>query len=231
MKTALVTGANRGLGLGFADVLASKGYTVYAGMRHTDGFKSDSLNIKTIELDVQNDVSIQSVVETIRSEAGSLDLLVNNAGVNKDTATGNRKEIVTQLSSLSREALLLMFNVNSVSPLLVMKYMVPIMTSKDSFIINISSQRASFSDKNESANYGYRASKVALNMFTIASLFDLPKNVQTFAVHPGSVKTDMNPWGKSSAHESATSILCILDNWQPEKNGKFLNYDGADYPL
>ncbi len=231
MKTALVTGANRGLGLGFTEVLASRGHTVYAGMRRTDGFRASSPNIKAIELDIQDDTSIQKAAETIRSEVGSLDLLVNSAGVNKDTATSNHKELVSKLDSLDREALLLMFNVNSVSPLLVTKYMVPIMTTQHCFIINVSSQRASFSDENESANYGYRATKVALNMFTAASLSDLPKNVQTFAVHPGSVKTDMNPWGEISPQESATSILAILDKWQPEKNGKFLNYDGTDYPL
>lgn len=229
MKIALVTGANRGLGLGFAEVLALKGYVVYAGMRSTVGFKSLAENITPILLDVSDDNSIQKAAASIRSEGKSLDLIINNAGLNKDTATSGHKELVTQLSDLDRDALMRMFAVNTISPLMVMKYMAPLMTSQGS-IINISSQRASFADENSNANYGYRASKVALNMFTFCSLHDLPSNIQTFAVHPGNVKTDMNPRGELSPQESARSILHILDNWQPTMNGNFLNYDGIEYP-
>lgn len=231
MKTALVTGANRGLGLGFAEVLASKGYVVYDGMREVAGFQPPAPNIKPITLDVHDDASIQKAAAAIRADTDTLDLLINSAGLNKDTATSGHKELVTQLDSLDRDALLLMFNINAVGPVMVMKYMVPIMTNPNAFIINISSQRASFSDENESANYGYRASKVALNMFTLASLHDLPQHIQTFAVHPGSVKTDMNPHGTMTPQESASRILSIMDNWQPDMNGAFLNHDGSRYPL
>lgn len=230
MKAALVTGANRGLGLGLVKVLVSKGYTVFAGMRTVDGF-TPIANVYPITLDVANDETIQNVAETINAQAGKLDLLINNAGLNKDTATDGHKELVSNLPDLDRAALLNMFNINSVSPLIITKYLAPLMTSDQCFIINISSQRASFSDPNTSANYGYRATKVALNMFTLASLFDLPQNIQTFAVHPGSVLTDMNEHGTISPEESATRILAILDNWDAKKNGRFLDNDGSLYPL
>ena len=104
------------------------------------------------------------------------------------------------------------------------------MTEANSFLINISSERASFENKNTHANYGYRASKVALNMITQCLLFDLPQNVSTFAVHPGWVKTDLNPSGVLSPEESARSILHILDTWDSSMNGAYLDTDGSPFP-
>ena len=232
-KIALVTGANRGIGKGFAEFLASRGYFVYAGVRDIET-TSRGLpnNIKLIQLDVENDQSISSAIELIRGEQGKINLLVNNAGLNKDTATNNHKEQVCALESLDRQALLKMFSVNSVSPLMVTKYTIPLMADDNSFVVNISSNRASFQDStNKNANYGYRSSKVAINMATQCMVMDLPQNISVFAVHPGSVQTDMNPDGLLKPIESAEKIYKIIENWQTELNGKYLNNDGALFPI
>ena len=68
-------------------------------------------------------------------------------------------------------------------------------------------------------------------MLTFCSLFDLPKNVKTFAVHPGGVKTDMNPNGEHVPIEQAEKMIAITKNWKEEFNGKFLRFDGTFYPL
>jgi NAD(P)-dependent dehydrogenase (short-subunit alcohol dehydrogenase family) len=126
-----------------------------------------------------------------------------------------------------------MLNTNAVSPLMITKAFLGMLTSDPSFVINVSSDRASYHDKlsNTHANYGYRASKAALNMYTFCSTWDLPNNVKTFAVHPGNMKTDMNPTGIDNPNDQTKSILQILDNWEDSLNGKFLNYDGNLYPL
>ena len=113
------------------------------------------------------------------------------------------------------------------------KHCLPLLNGKPSFVINISSGRASFKDEfeNSTANYGYRGSKAALSMYTFCSTTDLPENVQTFSVHPGDVHTDMNPEGNQTPVEQAEKIIAITENWQEAYNGKFMRWDGTYYPL
>ncbi len=235
MKTAFITGAGRGLGKGFVEYFLDQGFIAFAGVRNPNtgpnGFKEHK-NLKILPLDVTNDDSISKAVELISAETDHLNYLINNAGVNKDTATNNHKELVSNLADLNRKLLLEMFDINSVSLMIVLQQCQNLLTENPSFVVNISSNRASFSDDtNTSGNYGYRASKVALNMMTIASLLDLPSNVKTFAIHPGDVKTDMNPEGDQAAKKQAESIIAITLNWKDEYNGKFLKHNGALYPL
>ena len=186
-----------------------------------------------VEIDVSNDESIKAAAQEVRKHTNALDLLINNAGLNKDTATNGDKTLVCNLDKLNREYLLKMYDVNSISPLIVVKEFLPLLKATPSFVINISSCRASFHDEfaNSNANYGYRSSKIALNMMTFGSIQDLPENVKTFAVHPGSVRTDMNPDGTETPLEAAESIVKIVDNWDDKFNGKFMRYSGELYPL
>lgn len=233
MKTALVTGAGRGLGKGFVEYFLDNNFIVFAGVRtsSTHSLKKHK-NLKIIQLDVSSDQSIENALNIVSKETGHLNYLVNNAGLNKDTATNNNKEIVSNLPKLDRKVLLEMFNINAISPMMVLKKFLTLLVNNPSFVVNISSNRASYADKtNTSANYGYRTSKIALNMMTLASLFDLPKNIKTFAVHPGDVKTDMNPEGYQSPRKQAEKIIAITLNWKDENNGKFLKADGSPYPL
>jgi len=231
MKTALVTGANRGLGKGFVEYLVSIGYEVFAGVRKLDSITATD-KVIPVELDISNDENIKNAFKYISSKTKPLDLIVNNAGVNKVSATNNNKELVSKLDKLDRNALNHMFDVNAVSPLILTKEFLPLLTSNPSFVINISSCRASFNDEypNSSGNYGYRASKSALSMLTFCSIMDLPDNVKTFSVHPGDVKTDMNEDGKDLPFDQAKIIVDITNNWKDEMNGRFLRYDGTYYP-
>lgn len=231
MKYALITGANRGLGKGFVEYLADNRYFVFAGMRNIKD--QANKNILPLVFDVSSDLSIKKAFETIKSKTDNLDLIVNNAGVNKDTATDNHKEFVCNLGSLKRENLLNMFDVNSISPLMILQEFLPLLKSDPCFVINISSCRASFHDEfeNLTGNYGYRASKIALNMLTFCSVKDLQSNIKTFTVHPGGVKTDMNPEGDQMPYDQAEKIISITRNWKDEFNGKFMRWSGEYYPL
>lgn len=233
MKTVLITGANGGLGSGFVDCLLKDGFTVFAVVNESIDVLPKKSNLHWIQLDVTDDEAIQRVVKQVESQVTSLDLLINNAAINKDTASGGRRELVCSLPKLDRSLILKMLNVNAISPLFVTKHFLPLLKGEPSFVINISSCRASYHDDwpETTGNYGYRGSKAALNMFTFSSLFDLPKNVKTFAVHPGDFHSAMNKGGKQEPKDQARNILSIVDKWSDDFNGKFLKYDGTLYPL
>lgn len=233
MKTAFITGGGRGIGRGFAEYLLDQDMKVFIGVRKPSTVSFSHKNLALVELDVTNDQSIGSAFAEVSQKTDHLDYLINNAGVNKSSVTDGHKELVTKLHSLDRQILLKMFDINTVSPLMLVKKFLPLLKSDPSFIINVSSDRASYHDEyeNTDGNYGYRASKIALNMFTFCSLFDLPKNVKTFAVHPGGVRTDMNPEGEDDPKGQAKKMIAITENWHDDFNGKFLRYDGTLYPL
>jgi len=232
---ALVTGASQGLGAGLVEALVARGYVVYAGSRSKPATpEQDTPQVIRLEMDMADDNQISAAVEEIRKRHGRLDLVVNNAALNKESATvGGSKAHVARLTDLRRDALLRMFDINCVAPLLLAAAAVSLMKAPNCFIVNISSSRASFHDEfeNRDGNYGYRGSKVALNMATYCLCKDLPPNVQTFAVHPGSVRSRMNPAGTVTHRAAADNILDILDHWDPVLNGRFLRPDGSLYPL
>lgn len=233
MKYALVTGGGRGLGKGFVEYLSQNEYFVFAGVRNIKPEYENSETVQYIKLDVSDDDSIISALKEIQRKTSKLDLLINNAGINKDSVTGGHPELVCKVDQVKRDLLTEMFNVNTVSPLILIQKALPLLKDDPVFIINISSCRASFHDEfaNTNPNYGYAASKIALNMFTFGLAKELPKNVKMFAVHPGSVKTDMNKEGDQTPQEQAEKIISITKNWKDEFNGKFMRWSGEEYPL
>ena len=233
MKYAFVTGAGRGLGVGFVDYLLDQGYFVFAGVREIKEDYKNKENLAYIVCDVSSDDSIQKCFETISSKTDILDLIVNNAGVNKDSVTNGHKEKVSELKNLDRKLILEMFNVNTVSPIIIVQKFFDLLKSNPCFVINVSSCRSSTHDEFEGGypNYGYASSKSALNMMTFRLSKELPKNIKTFAVHPGSVKTDMNQQGDQTPYDQAKNILEITKNWKDEFNGKFMNWNGSQYLL
>lgn len=234
MKSAFITGANKGLGYGFVEYLLSQNILVFGGTRKITESLPQHENLIWVVCDVTDDNSIDSAIVQIKEKTDSLNYLINNTGLNKDTIPEGDKNLVSSLRHLDRTALLNMFNVNTVSPIIVTKKFLPFLqNAEESFVINISSARASFArgHSGSTPNYGYASSKIALNMMTYCSEMDLPEHVKTFAVHPGSIETDMNPDGKSKPLEKAEQIIAITSSWRQELNGKFLDNDGSLYPL
>ena len=238
MKTAFITGGGRGVGKGFTDFFLKEGFQVFISVRDpgkVDEQLKKQKNLAIVKMDVSDDESIKTAFKEVQKKTDHIDFLINNAGLNKESATNNKKELVSNLKDLDRKSLLKMFDVNSISPMIVLKEFVSLMKSNPSFVINITSGRSTYKDEldflNNSGNYGYKSSKAALNLMTFASIFDLPKNVKTFAVHPGNVKTEMNQRGTDDPETQAAKIIDITNHWKEEFNGKFLRFDGTFYPL
>ncbi len=233
MKRALITSAHQGIGSGFLEYLLEKGFQVFSATRKDIDQQIKHPNLEWLHLELTDNKSIESAFKLVSKKADCIDLLVNNAGVNKVTATNNHKEKVSNLSDLDRSMLIDMFNVNAIAPIIILQKFLPLLKSKPSFVINISSSRASFHDEfeNSSGNYGYRASKIALNMLTFCCIKDLPNHIKIFSVHPGSVYSQMNPLGELTPKQCAENLLFITENWKEDWNGKFLRFDGSLYPL
>lgn len=237
-KNILISGANRGLGLGFAISSLDRGYTVFAGCRNPE--KAEDLkNLQVqhkdrlfiISLDPTNLESIQNAVTKVKEKVSALHILVNNAGINSKSS-GVDPGIHLQLGKFKAEPMLSMFHLNSIAPLIMTQEFLELLgNGENARIINISSWFASLSIP-QKGNYTYSASKTALNMFTKILANDLAKlNAIAIVVNPGWMKTDMG--GKSASLEprdSAKSILEFSDKLTLNDSGKFFNHDGTEHP-
>lgn len=234
----LITGANRGLGLGFAKSSLSMGYTVLAGCRNPE--KAEELNrlksefkerLMIISLDPTKIESIRDAAQIVKEKFGSLNVLVNNAGMNSKSS-GVDPLIHLQFGKFQAEPMLAMFHLNAIAPIIMAQEFSELLSSSgNGLVINISSWFASLSIP-QKGNYTYSASKTALNMFTKILANDLaPLNIKTIVVNPGWMKTDMG--GKNAnlePEDSAKSILDFSQKMKIEDSGKFFNHDGSIHP-
>lgn len=165
-KTILITGTNRGLGLALTKIFLENGDTVLALYRtHSDRLQELKNNFKDnmflFEVDVTKEIDIRDVFSQIRRITSSIDILVNNAAIHLEN---HRPE----LEKTDFEAIGETFEVNSISPLKIIKYGIPLVkNSHNKLIVNISSEAGSISNQTwRESEYGYCMSKAALNMMS-----------------------------------------------------------------
>jgi NAD(P)-dependent dehydrogenase (short-subunit alcohol dehydrogenase family) len=199
-RIALVTGANKGIGLEIARQLAQAGVAVIIGARDLERgsaaaaeLTSAGLQATFVPIDLNEFESIAAAAETIRAQHGRLDILVNNAGI-FDAADGPP-------SVASAEAAQRVMTTNFVGTLAVTQAMLPLLRAAPAArIVNLSSSLGSIAGNGDpgapyySARYiGYNASKAALNMLTVQLAEELKgTSVVINSVSPGFVKTDLN---------------------------------------
>jgi len=218
MKTALVTGANRGIGLELTLQLLDSGFDVHATYRSSKGgleeIQNSALNIH--QMDVRNKEEISAVIKSINS----LDLLINNAGI----GDGHWQSI----SEIDMEHALEVLNVNAVSPVLVTQQVLPILSNR-STIVMISSLMGSISDCRSGRSYAYRASKSALNMFSMAMKNELDgMGSSLLIIHPGWVETDMGgPNAPLTTNESVRGIMQRITEQNMSMSGRYVQFDGT----
>jgi NAD(P)-dependent dehydrogenase (short-subunit alcohol dehydrogenase family) len=198
-RIALVTGANKGIGLEIARQLAQAGVYVIIGARDAgrarkavDELSSGGLQVTSVALDLTDHVSIAAAAKAIQNEHERLDILVNNAGI-VDAEDGPP-------TSAAVDAVRRILETNFLGTLGVTQAMLPLLRrSSAARIVNLSSSLGSLAvNSDPSSPYysarliGYNASKAALNMLTVqlaAELRDTPHVINS--VSPGYVKTDL----------------------------------------
>ncbi|KUJ62963.1 short-chain dehydrogenase [Flavobacteriaceae bacterium CRH] len=238
MKSVLITGANRSIGLETAKQLSKKGLFVYLGTRdlekgnavvkelNENGFE----NIKAIQIDVTNVESILAAKNIVESEQGKLDILINNAGISGEYPQKSSEAAITAIQNV--------FDTNFFGVISVTQAFIELLKKSDSpRISNITSGLGSLTLHSDPSwkYYDFKAtsyvtSKAALNAFTITlahELKDLPFKVN--AIDPGYTATDFNHHSGPGSIESAAAFI-IKHTYTDEDapTGKFYSNDIED---
>lgn len=233
MRHILITGAGRGLGLEITRQYLNRGDFIFACIRNIE--KSIQLKIlqdkytnqiSIINMDVADPISIEKSYNEIQKQTNKLDLLINNAGINKT-------ESAQILGQLDLKQMLAMFQVNSIAPILIAQRFIELLKAGDTpRIINISSERGSITAQKKGGNYGYTASKAALNMFMRTLAFDVMSfGIICIVIDPGWVQTDMGGYkAPLTPEQSVQGLLKVIDNLTEKKTGQFLTWDGNELP-
>lgn len=213
MKTVLITGTSRGIGLALAKIFLNKGCQVIGACRTDQQDISEDENFKTFALDLSDIKSIKKFEKEISTHNIQIDILINNAAIGSDLDTSIPEEISFRQT----------FEINVTGTTffteLMLMYMKP-----GGKIINISSKMGSVSLCEQYDSVAYRMSKAALNMYTKILTNRLAGKQSVAAVHPGWVRTTLaksNINGRLSTEESAQKIFDFISN--DFKTGTFWN--------
>ena len=224
MSKVLITGANRGIGLGLTKTYLANGYDVHATYR-------DSAHAKEL-LDLARhnhrlqcyglDVTDYPAVNKLASQFSSLDIFISNAGYYGAKGNG--------LGHTDVDDWRYTFEVNTIAPLKwVESFYQVLKQGKEKKIACLSSKMGSINDNQTGGAYEYRSSKAALNAVVKSLSIDCePWGISVIAIHPGWVKTTM---GGAQAQidplTSAHGIFDVIDKTNLKKSGQFFNYDGS----
>ena len=222
MKTALVTGANKGIGYEVTRQLAEKGFHVFIGARNRDAGRKAADDIAKnrgqttfLEIDVADNASVTAAAREFAKAADHLDVLVNNAGIIVDG-----DDAILEISDeLFRKTL----ETNTLGALRVTRAFVRLLRKSSApRVINVSSGGGQLTGGSDGWSPAYCISKTALNGVTSQLAAALPK----FAVNsvcPGWVRTDMGGQGAArSVEEGADTIVWLATDAPQTLTGKFL---------
>ncbi len=240
--TALVTGANKGLGREIARLLGAAGMTVFLGARDAVRGKAAAgelaaagADIRYVQLDVTDESCISAAAQRVGEQHGRLDVLVNNAGILPEATADDIERPLDP--RMFRET----FETNVFGAVTVTKAFLPLLRRSDAGrIVNVSSTMGSLNEQgNPASPYynlivpAYQMSKAALNGLTIAlakSLTDTPIRVNS--VCPGWVQTDLGgPDNRAAAPTTAgeaAQIVVDMAQISPDgPTGQFVDRSGS----
>jgi NAD(P)-dependent dehydrogenase (short-subunit alcohol dehydrogenase family) len=237
---ALVTGANRGIGLETARQLGQKGITVLVGARKqadaektAAALKSEGIDALPLKLEVTSPEDRAAAVTYISEKFGKLDILINNAGVN---GSHGLEPIVIETTD---EELQSIFATNFFAVHALTRDLLPLLKkSAAGRIVNLSSILGSLALHAEPGSpiynfksLGYDASKSALNAFTVHLAWELKDTpIKVNSAHPGWVKTDMGTDAAPMEIPDGAKTSVELALLGPEgPNGKFIHL-GQELP-
>jgi NAD(P)-dependent dehydrogenase (short-subunit alcohol dehydrogenase family) len=235
-KVALITGANKGIGLEIARQLGVQGITVLIGARDekrgqeaAEKLHSEhNIDAHAVQLDVTDNGSIETAAKHIENEFGKLDILVNNAGIALDRVPPSQLDI---------EVLRRTYDTNFFGVFAVIKAMLPLLRKSNAGrIVNMSSGLASLA-QNSDPNYefaemkilAYNSSKTALNAMTIQFAHELKDTpIKVNSADPGYVATDINAnRGPRTVEQGATAPVRLATLPADGPTGGFFDENGV----
>ena len=235
-RTALITGANRGIGFETARQLAQQGIRVLVGGRtEVNGkeaeakLKAEGFDAEFILLDVDDAKTHQSAAKHVEENYGKLDILINNAAIGID---GNQDGVFVQASQTTPDVFRKTFDTNFFNTIAVTQQFIPLIKKSDAGrIVFLSSGLGSLSlhsDPNSPIyNFkvpAYDISKTALNGYVVHLAYELKDTpIKVNAAHPGSVVTDMNPNGDIPVEEGAKTSVDLATLTADGYTGKFIH--------
>lgn len=227
-RTALVTGANRGIGLEVTRQLAGRGWTVLLGARSPDKARAAAASIsgpgrvEVVEIDVADDTSVRAAGQTVQDRYGRLDVLVNNAAILYDTWQYG----ATADLGVVHEAL----ETNLFGAWRVTQAVLPALRrGRHARVVNVSSEGGSLTSMG-AGTPAYSVSKAALNALTRILAAELRGDgILVNAVCPGWVATDMGGPGGRPVGAGAASVLWAVDLPDDGPTGGFFR-DGRRLP-
>ncbi|MEB3350424.1 MAG: SDR family oxidoreductase [Cyanobacteriota bacterium] len=220
MATFLITGANRGIGLEYCRQLQARGDQVIAVCRQP------SPELETLAVRIEAGIELSSepaIAELVRRLGGlQLDGLILNAGILESMG----------LDNLDAAGIRRQFEVNALAPLLLVRALLN-QLQPGAKVALMTSRMGSIDDNTSGGSYGYRMSKVALNIAGKSLAIDLkPHGIAVATLHPGLVRTRMigfNPQG-ISPEESVRGLLARIDELSLATSGTFWHANGQVLP-
>lgn len=219
MGVAVITGANRGIGLELVRQLVDRGEEVVAVCRKKSP-ELENLSVTTVD---SVDVTQQADLERLATffSGKQISLLVNNAGILSQES----------VEDLNVERIRQQFEVNALAPLRLTTQLLPAFGPNGKVVL-VTSRMGSIADNSSGSRYGYRMSKAALNMAGVSLAHDLrPRGIAVGILHPGFVRTEMTGFnGMIDVQESAQGLLKRIDALTLETSGLFFHVNGEPLP-
>lgn len=218
----LITGSNSGLGIELVKIFLKKEYRVVAifNKKSNNLKKIKNKNLFFLKCNLENIQNIRLVKNFyLKNQSLYPEIIINNAGF-----FGGSKQ---SFKDLNYSNFIKAFKINCIAVVKI----ISLLTSNPKIsqlrtILNISSMISSLKDNYANGNFIiYKASKVALNSITrtFSTVLKEKYKINTFLLHPGNLRTNMNPYGNESAHDAATIIFKILVSNCSKLNGRFID--------
>lgn len=225
MKTVLITGANRGIGLSLVKNYLAQGWQVHAT------YRSEKSSRDLLELEGGNltchplDVTDYQGLSEFANALPALDVLINNAGYYGPKGYGFGHTDIDEWRKV--------LEINTIAPLKLVEALFPnLQRGQLKKIACLSSKVGSMTENTSGGGYIYRSSKAALNSVVKSLSNDLSSQGFTvLALHPGWVQTEMGgPNALIDTQTSAAGLVEVIESADISRSGEFINYDGSALP-
>ncbi len=229
MPTAMITGANRGIGLEMLHQYSEAGWQVLGTCRDVAGAEAaraiadDNPAVTLYPLDVTDSAAVAALADQL--EGSAIDVLILNAGVMSPASN--------TLGKLDAADFLRVLEVNVVAPAICAQaFRSHVAASERRTLVGIGSFLGSIASNDDGGLYSYRSSKAGIHAVMRSLSVDLrEQGVTAIAVHPGWVQTDMGGADATiSAQESVAGIRRVIDGLKPGDSGRLLTYAGEVLP-